>query len=363
MQKGIYLLILGSICSGYGGLDDAVMKSFDCSLGFVADNATGPITILANRYPNVINIGDFTQGINLQFNILSAGYPCQPFSSAGQQLQDKDPRDLRKPILNLVDQHRPRICVFENVDGHRKKGWQQMLDGMLAMNYSIAYTILAASAVGAPHRRRRLFALCYDDGKSRNIEIPTMKNQVRILLPSPRSVDGSRGPAMLKSGGGQLARGGPSLPDVVSLMPTSNAGNFNDGENTDNWLRRREANKAKGINGNGMGMPLAIAASLLPADASNNKWKLPDGTNYWPAIDRWQQITNTIAPHPNEIGPQGGVRLNAAFAEWMMGIDYVTHCNITRKQQLTAIGGGVVPLQAIAALQILKETLRIDNEI
>src|SRR6185312_624728 len=52
-----------------------------------------------------------------------------------------------------------------------------------------------------------------------------------------------------------------SLP---GLLPTPAAGNFNDGESPESWEARRQANLAKGINGNGQGTPLAIAVKLLP---------------------------------------------------------------------------------------------------
>jgi hypothetical protein len=55
-----------------------------------------------------------------------------------------------------------------------------------------------------------------------------------------------------------------------SLWPTPNAGNFNDGENLETWEARREKNKAKGINGNGQGTPLAIAAKLFPTPTVPN---------------------------------------------------------------------------------------------
>lgn len=59
-------------------------------------------------------------------------------------------------------------------------------------------------------------------------------------------------------------RKSPSLREMQVLLPTPNAGNFNDGENPEEWLRRREELKALGINGNGMGTPLAMAVRLLP---------------------------------------------------------------------------------------------------
>lgn len=64
---------------------------------------------------------------------------------------------------------------------------------------------------------------------------------------------------------------------VKALLPTPNAGNFNDGEDVDHWLARRDEQKARHNNGNGMGTPLAIAVRLLPTptvweQGSDSKW-------------------------------------------------------------------------------------------
>ena len=63
----------------------------------------------------------------------------------------------------------------------------------------------------------------------------------------------------------RLTQLAPNTSDTeLSLWPTPNAGNFNDGESLETWEERRQKNKAKGINGNGQGTPLAIAAKLWP---------------------------------------------------------------------------------------------------
>ena len=83
---------------------------------------------------------------------------------------------------------------------------------------------------------------------------------------------GSQHPDKRRAGGH-----GPTLADEVEhLLPTPAAGNFNDGESTESWLARRDRNKAKGINGNGMGTPLAMAVQLLPTP------RVTDGTKGGP---------------------------------------------------------------------------------
>lgn len=82
-----------------------------------------------------------------------------------------------------------------------------------------------------------------------------------------------------------------------------------------------------------------------------------DFGKYTPAVERWESVTGNMAPPPTELNTKGKPRLNAAFAEWMMGLPegWVTspEIGLTRAHQLKAIGNGVVPQQALAALQQL----------
>lgn len=84
------------------------------------------------------------------------------------------------------------------------------------------------------------------------------------LLPTPTTSEAR--------GAGHAADGGVNLRTAVSLLPTPAAGNFNDGESVESWQARRSAQKERGINGNGMGTPLAIAVQLLPTPAARD-WK------------------------------------------------------------------------------------------
>ena len=78
---------------------------------------------------------------------------------------------------------------------------------------------------------------------------------------------------------------------------------------------------------------------------------------YEPAIRRWEAITGTAAPFPAERGRTGNLRLSPAFAEWMSGITgWVTGvAGLPYYAQVRALGDGVVPGQAAAALRLLIE--------
>ena len=78
---------------------------------------------------------------------------------------------------------------------------------------------------------------------------------------------------------------------------------------------------------------------------------------YEPVVRRWETVTGTIAPPPTELNQNGKPRLNVEFASWMMGLPkgWITGVpGLSRAHQLKAIGNGVVPQQAAAALLLLK---------
>ncbi|MFD9020788.1 DNA (cytosine-5-)-methyltransferase, partial [Streptomyces sp. NPDC059570] len=78
--------------------------------------------------------------------------------------------------------------------------------------------------------------------------------------------------------------------------------------------------------------------------------------DYLPVVRRWESITGYPAPAPTEIGPRGGIRVTAPFAEWLMGLEpgWVTGVpGLNRRDHLKAIGNGVCPAQAFTAYRHL----------
>ena len=90
-------------------------------------------------------------------DILTAGYPCQPFSQAGKRKGEEDPRHIFPYIMQIVASKRPSWCVFENVYGHVSMGLDTALTAMEAEGYATRTFIIPAVSVGAPHRRDRIF--------------------------------------------------------------------------------------------------------------------------------------------------------------------------------------------------------------
>ena len=162
------------LCSGIGGF----------SLGFEWAELSTPILfcdteewcrkILAKNFPNVPIATDVKElahdpeRLVPDCDILTAGYPCQPFSVAGKQKGTEDDRHIWPYILRIVAHKRPTWCVFENVHGHIALGLDQVLADLEAEGYSTRTFIVPACGVNAPHRRDRLWIVgnAQHDGSS-----------------------------------------------------------------------------------------------------------------------------------------------------------------------------------------------------
>jgi len=94
-------------------------------------------------------------------SFLSGGFPCQPYSKAGKQLADKDPRDLWPDFARIISEVRPEFIFLENVANVVKWALPTVLEDLSEMGYDAAWCVVAASDVGAPHKRSRWFLFAY----------------------------------------------------------------------------------------------------------------------------------------------------------------------------------------------------------
>lgn len=164
-----------SLCSGYGGLDLAVEEHFTGShTAYWSDIDPSACAVMEARFPDAEPVGDLTELGDKKFDIsiLTAGYPCQPFSHAnqhpgGRQGED-DERHLWPYIANTISVSRPQWVVLENVPGHANLGGPTVVASLASMGYSnIRWGVVSASAAGAPHQRRRWFCVATNTNRPR----------------------------------------------------------------------------------------------------------------------------------------------------------------------------------------------------
>lgn len=104
------------------------------------------------------------QGIE-HIDLLTGGFPCQPFSTAGKRRGTADDRHLWPQMLRVIAQVRPRWVVGENVVGLLHLALDECLFDLEAQGYEAWTVVLPACALNAPHRRERVFLLAHADEK------------------------------------------------------------------------------------------------------------------------------------------------------------------------------------------------------
>lgn len=288
---------IGALCFGYGGLDLAVQSVFpDAELAWYAEFDKAASKIGAHRFPGLPNYGDLTKvdwAAVEPVEIITAGYPCQPFSGNGQRKGQDDPRHLWPHVLRAIRSIRPNLVVLENVEDHLTLGFGAVLGDLAASGFDAEWCLLRASDVGAPHGRPRLFIAATDPSR------------VVHATEEPRGMAGEVRPQPALAGAERVDRPG--------------AGDHEDEGATD----------TRGASG-----------SFGP---------------YAEAVERWAGVIGRRPPEPL-VERAGDPDINPRFVEWAMGLPagWVTEVpGLTVNHQFKALGNGVVPQQAAAALRLM----------
>jgi DNA (cytosine-5)-methyltransferase 1 len=154
---------IGSLCTGYGGLDMAVEAYFNAETVWCAEFDKFASKLIDQRFkiPNYGDIKSIDWASVEPIDILTAGYPCQPFSHAGYRKGTDDERHIFLYILEAISILRFQWIILENVRGHLSLGLKEVLEGLTKVGYDAQWTVIRASDVGAPHQRARLFIIAY----------------------------------------------------------------------------------------------------------------------------------------------------------------------------------------------------------
>lgn len=285
-----------SLCSGYGGLDMAVEQHFSAKTAYWSDIDKTACDVMAARFPNAQPIGDLTtlDLTMIHADVLTAGYPCQPFSLAsGKRKGTADERHLWPYIRNTVSVLRPRFVVLENVSGHVSLGAANVVGDFAALGYDAKWTVIRASDVGAPHQRKRWFCVATNTDYT-----------------GPQQERGKRW------------RGADTTASVVT-----------DPESAE-WRSAQYEH---------------LGTTAGPAAEPRERFSEIEWGQYGPAIERWERVLGRPAPEPVTDG-----KISALFVEWMMGLEggHVTDIAASRAKALACLGNGVVPQQAKRALEL-----------
>ena len=100
------------------------------------------------------------------FDILCAGFPCQPFSIAGNQkgFQDETRGNLFYKILEIVDKKQPETLILENVKNlhtiHNGETFKVIKESLVARGYNVSYKVIDSRYYGCPQSRQRIYIIC-----------------------------------------------------------------------------------------------------------------------------------------------------------------------------------------------------------
>lgn len=355
-------LRIGSLCSGYGGLDlgieYATGQPITDTLAWHAEKDPAAARVLEHHLPSVPNIGDLTTarwGDLEPVDVLTAGYPCQPFSLAGARKGSNDERHLWPYIAEAVRRIRPGYVLLENVAGHRSMGFGRVLADLAALGYVGSWRSVRASDVGAPHRRDRVFILArrhdHAPGDTLRVAGPETVERGRLVgaVAGPgaerRAVGSDRAPTADADGAAVRlesvpvpGRGGPPV-----AAHDGGAGAPADADDCGGDRGERAARRD----------PVHGAAPAGVREGGSGRQV--EWGNYQPAIDLWTRTLGRGHPAPAFLGPKGW-SLAAPFVEWVMGLPagWVTDVpDLSNRECLHILGNGVVPAQAAAALRML----------
>lgn len=281
-------------------------------------------------------------------DLLTGGYPCQPFSHAGKRLGAADDRHLWPEMRRVINLTRPRWVLAENVAGHVSMGLDTVLAELEADGYTCGAVVVPACAVNALHRRDRVWILASLADAS--AERPTARGQREI---DPGEMAGGR------------AYGGRGDGDAAGPAPCRGAGQDTggvaDAEGERGWTDAR-------------GVGEGAAAALRDAKREGHVVGWPGWREREPcgdgATDRGRAERQIVGPvDPRSYGISTGlvrrpaarsawddpdvIRAMWADGSWEADLPRVVAEEAERRQKLQAAGNAIVPIVAYEILRVM----------
>ena len=153
--------------SGIGGFALAAQAAGYSTIGF-SEIEPYACKILKRHWPNVPNYGDIRNVRGLRADLITGGFPCQPYSTAGKRGGASDDRALWPEMFRVIGETRPTWVLGENVPGIISMELDRVLSDLESLGYAAWPIGVPACAVDAKHRRERIWIVAYSEHERRN---------------------------------------------------------------------------------------------------------------------------------------------------------------------------------------------------
>jgi DNA (cytosine-5)-methyltransferase 1 len=288
-------------------------------------------------------------------DVLTGGYPCQPFSAAGLRKGAEDPRHLWPYIYDHIRTIRPVRCFFENVEGHISLGLRDVIADLEGLGYATTWGVFSASEVGAPHQRKRVYILAYASGAGRQ-QVTRSSHEDEAAHEGRASIQGH-----IAAGDGE-GRGAGAMADTNSA-----------GQQPSEWQPRSP--EARHNAGRGSKAMADADSQRQRGRAETAGWqegpgaKGSAGTNVADAISQGSQGRVPRGQDQERQGQQRHAGRGSAAHGQPEPVGWATEPNVGRVvngapfrvDRLRLLGNGVVPDTAAKAWIVLNDQLAKEN--
>lgn len=350
MNKPLYVL---DIFSGIGGFSIGLEKAGMKTVAF-CDNEPFCRKVLSHHWHDVPVFEDvhelgaeaLSKHNITHIDLIAGGFPCQDISCAGKQIGIEGKRSgLWKEFARLINELRPKYALIENVANLRARGLVTVLQDLWQIGYDAEWHCIPASAIGAPHRRDRIWIVAYPNCKSKHgLPIRTQKKISNI---------GDRHQDSLIS----------NTDSSRCIGDKSKKARTNDTQGRQkcpkNAITSRDVNAAEGLslyegrpgkteNKTAIPEKTAIIANAYRAGLQGHGKAESVSqicTQEQVSLFRSTRGAEQWAVEPN-IARLKDERLNPDWVEWLMGFPIQWTQGGSRRQRLIALGNAIVPQMA-----------------
>jgi DNA (cytosine-5)-methyltransferase 1 len=332
--------------SGIGGFALACRWNNIQTVGFV-EYEDYPRRVLSKQFSGVPLFGDIRDFDATPFrgvDLLTGGYPCQPFSQAGKRKGKEDVRHLWPEMFRVITQARPSWVLAENVAGHINLGLDEVLLDLESEGYTCRTLVLPACAKNALHRRDRVWIIA-----KRNAGDTEGNGGSQVGQVSGRSDSNSRGVCTAASGESRSDVGNPKGNGLQGCR-----------------IRDKGSEHSEEV-GQGPAESIGAGAGSSSRDVahSDSKRGRSRDSKRQDAEDAGQSSRGTEhgtgKPQSNLDGGFDGLSEGLDFprrwgdGSWEEGVPRVTLERKNRTHRLKALGNAIVPQIAYELIRCMKE--------